>query len=813
MPDKFGFTTWDDLYSQLWKGLGRAMTNQFLEEKNEQGKFYSQLSKLVISSKDFTGDVVAVDDDGKEWTDWEYLDRELNTAKEMFCGGIDCMDPGQGTIGKAIAILDTVRNKNYQIYENNQLALDNLIGTPDQVARASQFNPETGEPTAFVNSETGAALPFFDPDTGESQYTDGDIIQKGEKGILKQIHDLQGDILNWEGTDGAVQVLNDLTQSYHNLGGLAKEGIKKQYQDAMGDIQGSINAFDVIGRNDMDKDNPALDMADPKTEPVLYAVGQLLQIGDSKGAMGLWKQWLKNEDKLILDDRKLAKEESKQFANLFNDKLKEIRASEIFAASGAGQGAQKFINSIKFKMSKQTWDKTGLNSENMAERRGIIAANLAGMLEPASGAFKNNWEMAKSQANAYLKEKHGINYNPTETEITDIAINSLFADMDANTLENTLSDDVDFPGITWGWGYGHEQISNNYFKQMVELYQITDDAHQHMMLHEVPGNTKTAPGNQNSDDPFNANLVSGGTVQSILTPSGFVKEYGNIDDSGLNNFAIDPSVNTGAENSVTLNSMVMAFSTAVTNQADPKATIDFILKDVAPKSIVNYEIKTWKDKDGNTHRTLLIGNDQWQDEESAKIDSTMVIGMNNTIGYGNEVDSILGAFDDVDPDSLMAALPNNSGFIKDEDALIFNPDYTGEDAAYDGDEVLKALETMADSTGQSFPIDDTIVSHMSQDEIDQFVENVSDEASKNQIDAELKFLLGDSQLVESANSINKSSAWLAADYLKAREQMLSTATYPDVNELAPSELVLRYMSEFGVNDDEEEDLESAIFAE
>jgi hypothetical protein len=102
---------------------------------------------------------------------------------------------------------------------------------------------------------------------------------------------------------------------------------------------------------------------------------------------------------------------------------------------------------------------------------------------------------------------------------------------------------------------------------------------------------------------------------------------------------------------------------------------------------------------------------------------------------------------------------------------------------------------------------------MSQDEIDQFVENVSDEASKNQIDAELKFLLGDSQLVESANSINKSSAWLAADYLKAREQMLSTATYPDVNELAPSELVLRYMSEFGVNDDEEEDLESAIFAE
>ena len=813
MANQWGFADVNTLTNASWSAFLQYQKALYLSDMKQQGDYLKLIEGMVKQSVNYDS-TPAMDeygkemlsDDGSTMTRWDVLDKELANAEGMFCGGMDCLDEESKVTAKMVGLLKQARNTYKLIYDTNRDAISFLTGDPD-------------DPEDF-----------------------------GLTGRIKKIH---ANVLSGEGTQGAVDVLNDMGTQYKNWSGWIKKGTSEQYKKTAEDLSAWIKivgqvatgdldpyglapvigedgepllddkgqplmyptldlgdprnnpelfsvgghlqrgqttdaktqwrkflsdpspqmtkakAMKIIGGQDLDPNDPNLNLGDPDTHPELFLSGSYLSIGDYDKALSSHAKYLNTVGEVAARDRLDQAKHMKQYGRTFKDKVEELKSIEV-----AGGASKLFVDGIRYSFTSPTWQ-TDINPKIMGSRKNLVADNIAQMLDKwAEGKDSKNWTKAKNEAIATLiynfKKDNPLaikDYEPTTEEVGRAAIQKYIGPMSDTQVRRLAEgetgifgdDGMDFPG--WKiWGKGEEGVAEDYFVKQIQLWQIADDMQKEHAMSGLPSNaqgTGNIPGS-GTGDKFN--MKSRRPSQSFIHPTtqtvmvdnnGFLKS-----DNGANMIGIDPDVNTIA-NANELDILMQSYNGAMLSGQDPSDAVTGVYEKYLSGSDLNFQINEYRDEAGATYSALLIG----------KADYLSSVN-----------DSLNTQWKDVNNPNVPNITPADTSFLPDSDAPV---DTSAVGYNTEALQALSYLEGVADSLDVTDFPNNNILDTLDPETRDAFVSSSESSVFKDQINLEIDAIFGEKGLSnEGITALNiengLSSSDIVARYLNNRDDILET---------------------------------------
>ena len=127
-----------ELGDNLWRDYMNYRATNALELEREQADHITLLQNMVYNDAPaYSGKEVGVFPQGhsragEPMTDWEYLHMELDNASDIYCMGIDCMDPGQDAAAKTIGFFNRAYDRIEGVHLDTQDWLEKAAGDPVQ---------------------------------------------------------------------------------------------------------------------------------------------------------------------------------------------------------------------------------------------------------------------------------------------------------------------------------------------------------------------------------------------------------------------------------------------------------------------------------------------------------------------------------------------------------------------------------------------------------------------------------------------------------------------------------------------------------
>jgi len=362
-----------DFGDDMWFAYRQYKAQVYLNLERDQAEHLNALEKMVREEAPYyKGEIL---DESTGMTDFDYLSSELEIAKDIYCMGVACTDPGQDGPGKLIGMLDRNFNKMHEIHLNTQDWLEKAAGEGGWMERIASAQSRFGgkEGTEDASAVYDALVKFRD-----------------EKDNMLRI-----------------EAAESLDKHIANLGKWV-------------DLQSSIKIFDLPNAEGV-YDDDVLNFAgpnDPNYEENLnlFKAVERMRVGDIKKAEEYHDIWTKGYAARKKEDRRLEKEDATRRKNegiakdaiiekAWTDHDTNVRGA-IEALDGLQSQAKegrgfdsKFVKSVQWYMPAIDWDKGSLNMNTVKERKGVVADNLTYWLDNnAWGDAYDDWQYAVKHA-------------------------------------------------------------------------------------------------------------------------------------------------------------------------------------------------------------------------------------------------------------------------------------------------------------------------------------------------------------------------------------------------------------------------------
>jgi len=373
-----------DLGDDAWNAYMQYKSQVFMSLAKDQAEYIIAIEKLVREdAPSYRGEII---DKDTGVTDFDYLRDQLTRAKEIYCMGIPCTDPGQDGPAQLIGMLDRNFNKIYDIHLNTQ----------DWIEQAA-----------------------------------------GEGGWMKRIALAQSKFGGKEGTEDASVVFNALVKFREEKDGMLRADAAKsldghiEYLGEWSDMQAQIKMFDLPNAEGI-YDDQTLNYISPN-EPgyeenmLLFKAIERMKVGDVVKAEEYHDLWTKGYPERKRQDAVETRRKDKVVTDFgiaqdaiiekaWTDHDTNVRGS-IEALDGLqsqvkdGRGFHKdFTGSVQWYMPAINWDKGSLNMETVTERKAYVSDNLSYWMDNnAWGDAYDDWQKA-------VDHSYKVNVKPDSKE-------------------------------------------------------------------------------------------------------------------------------------------------------------------------------------------------------------------------------------------------------------------------------------------------------------------------------------------------------------------------------------------------------------